>query len=337
MSYQAYLKTGLWIGFVCGATLLSGCSSQLKYDSRNLPGDDSSKTQSLKKDPITHKTPCPSTYRVKAGDTLSEIAFRCDVEMQKIARVNDLLPPYIIYINQALEIPYALVDNTSLPTKDESAIKNELNNSGSLEKQTEEKTVSKSAPSSEEKTQVREQLKPTVISQAKPAAEPPAIPQTKQSQIIKSEQKNATARTAPVSTAKAIDKPSNKNIYRDVKWQWPMHSGLAYKFRRDRAGLSVLEIYGVPGQTVSAVAPGKVVYAGNGIANYGWMLVIKHANDFMSIYAHNSSLLVAEGDVVDIGDQVALLGATGDTKRPKLYLEARYQGRKYDIKKKLRK
>ena len=115
-----------------------------------------------------------------------------------------------------------------------------------------------------------------------------------------------------------------------------MHKGIDYRFKRDKAGLSVLEIYGIPGQKVKSVAPGKVVYAGNGIANYGWMLVVKHAKDYMSIYAHNSALLVEEGDYVEAGDVIASLGATGTTDRPKLYLEARYQGRKIDIKKKLK-
>jgi murein DD-endopeptidase MepM/ murein hydrolase activator NlpD len=135
------------------------------------------------------------------------------------------------------------------------------------------------------------------------------------------------------NTAVSQPKPTVKSS----KWQWPMQAKIDHRFIRDSAGLSVLEMYGLPGQAVASVAPGNVVYAGDGIVNYGWMIVIKHDDDYMSIYAHNRSLLVEEGDRVKRGQQIATLGATGNTAKPKLYLEARYQGRKIDIRKVLQK
>ena len=136
-----------------------------------------------------------------------------------------------------------------------------------------------------------------------------------------------------IAAASSHSKPKSKLS----SWQWPMSSNLEHRFIRDSSGLSVLEIYGFPGQEIKTVGPGKVVYAGNGIVNYGWMIVIKHDDDYMSIYAHNSALLVKEGDRVKPGQEIATLGATGNANKPKLYLEARYQGRKIDILKILKK
>ncbi|MGE4500578.1 MAG: M23 family metallopeptidase [Hydrogenovibrio sp.] len=82
-----------------------------------------------------------------------------------------------------------------------------------------------------------------------------------------------------------------------------------------------------------AVAAGKVVYAGNGIRQYGNMVVIKHDTEHLTVYAHNDSLQVKEGQRVKKGQLIATLGQTGSVKKPELYVEARYRGRKIDIKK----
>ena len=285
--------------------LVSGCSSQYKYQPRDASSISASDRTSL----------CKSPRTVRSGDTLSDIAHQCNLDMREVARLNNLLPPYIIYINQSLVLPVSgQAKNTNLAStpveKPVSTVTKPVANNQSEPKAPAPKVVKKVAPpKSEPKKTVKASSQTQPVKPAKPKATAKAISRT------------------PYSTQ------SSKN---SNEWIWPMNKGLAYKYRRDNAGLSVLEIYGVPGQEVKAVASGKVVYAGNGIANYGWMLVIKHDQDYMSIYAHNSILLVEEGQEVQRGEEVALMGGTGQTDRPKLYLEARHQGRKMDIKKKLK-
>lgn len=281
--------------------LLGGCSSPLKYEPRDTK---SKAVKNTSKTTDGNSKLCRTPYVVKRGDTLSEIAYRCNVDMKALAKRNDLLPPYIIYIKQELMLPVQKVSKVQIADKDVA----------------------------QNKKVVKEQISKQEV---KPAtkADNQKVVQNKQQKSLPVT-KTATARA--LEKSEKVKSPSKKVSTASKKWQWPMHKGLAYKYRRDNAGLSVLEIYGVPGQKVHAVAPGKVVYAGNGILNYGWMLVIKHANDYMSIYAHNSALMVKEGDQVNTGQQVATMGATGNTNRPKLYVEARYQGRKTDIKKVLK-
>jgi murein DD-endopeptidase MepM/ murein hydrolase activator NlpD len=127
-----------------------------------------------------------------------------------------------------------------------------------------------------------------------------------------------------------VQKPLQKAVKQQA-WLWPVHKSLPYRFIRDDAGLSIIEIYGVAGQEVKAVSGGSVVYSGEGITEFGKMVVIKHDDEHMSVYAHNSDLLVQEGDRVQAGQQIATLGATGNASQPKLYLEARFKGRKIDI------
>ena len=273
--------------------LIVSCSSPTKYSARDSV---SNKVTPAKAKSSTYA--CKSPYKVKSGDTLSEIAHKCDSSVKAIAKENHLLPPYIIYVKQELVLPIK--------------------------------------QSSDENEIIKPRL--TATKTQKDVQKVSTDSSIKLSEKVSQNNRSTSSKPKEV-TAKAISRPEPKvssskpKVTKNQPWVWPMHKGLSYRFLRDHAGLSVLEIYGVPGQKVKAVAPGKVVYSGNGIINYGWMLVIKHDNDYMSIYAHNSSLLVKEGDIIKAGQNVAIMGGTGNTKRPKLYLEARYQGRKADIKK----
>lgn len=282
--------------------LLVGCSSPTKYEPRDDFSQKVSKAEVLEKSESSSKS-CQSPYVVKSGDTLSGISFKCDIKMSAIADLNHLLPPYIIYVKQELVLPINQEQAAVSFPEIKPSIKDPI--------ETQHKIIKEDGVSSDSKSTIKPILK---VIKTKPEAS------------------DVTATALDNSPASKVKNTKTKNN----KWQWPMHKGLSYRYIRDSAGLSVLEVYGVPGQDVKAVAPGKVVYAGNGIINYGWMLVIKHNNDYMSIYAHNSALLVKEGDEVNAGDVVASMGATGNTSRPKLYVEARFQGRKTDIKKVLK-
>jgi lipoprotein NlpD len=71
------------------------------------------------------------------------------------------------------------------------------------------------------------------------------------------------------------------------------------------------------------------VYAGGGLRGYGNMVIIKHNNAYLSAYAHNSKLLVKEGDVVKKGEKIAEMGNT-DTDHVKLHFEVRKFGKPVD-------
>lgn len=77
------------------------------------------------------------------------------------------------------------------------------------------------------------------------------------------------------------------------------------------------------GTPVYAAADGQVAYAGNRIRGYGNMVVIRHAGDLMTVYAHNSMLLVSQGQPVRAGDRIALVGQSGRATGPHLHFEVR--------------
>lgn len=85
-------------------------------------------------------------------------------------------------------------------------------------------------------------------------------------------------------------------------------------------GVNILAEAGAP---VVAAENGVVVYAGDEIPGYGYMLLISHAGGFTTAYAHNERLLVDVGEVVRRGQQVATVGATGGVGAPQLHFELR--------------
>jgi murein DD-endopeptidase MepM/ murein hydrolase activator NlpD len=77
------------------------------------------------------------------------------------------------------------------------------------------------------------------------------------------------------------------------------------------------------GTPVYAAADGEVVYAGDAIRGYGNLLVLQHEGDLLTVYAHNSELLVKAGDRVTVGQRIALVGQSGRATGPHLHFEVR--------------
>ncbi|MGY4514835.1 peptidoglycan DD-metalloendopeptidase family protein [Lysobacter sp. HA18] len=83
------------------------------------------------------------------------------------------------------------------------------------------------------------------------------------------------------------------------------------------------------GTAVHAVADGTVVYS-EWMTGYGQLLIIDHGNGYMSLYAHNDSLLRQTGASVHRGDNIATVGTSGGQGRPSLYFELRRNGQPVD-------
>ena len=83
------------------------------------------------------------------------------------------------------------------------------------------------------------------------------------------------------------------------------------------------------GQSVVAAAPGQVIFSGAGIRGLGKLIVIKHNEQFLSVYAHNRELLVKEGQAVKRGQKIAEMGNT-DADQVKLHFEIRRLGKPVD-------
>lgn len=110
------------------------------------------------------------------------------------------------------------------------------------------------------------------------------------------------------------------------KWQWPAAGRVLQTFRANDTARKGIEITGKLGQAVKAAASGTVVYSGNGLINYGNLVIIKHSHSFLSAYAYNRSLLVKEGESVKQGQSIARMGKANSAKA-QLHFEIRRNGK----------
>ena len=101
---------------------------------------------------------------------------------------------------------------------------------------------------------------------------------------------------------------------------WPVKGKVLAEFAEPRR--KGIDIDGKPGDPIVASAPGHVTYIGSGIPGMGKLVVLKHDNGFITVYAHNRNILVKEKQAVARGQKIAELGST-DAERPKLHFQIR--------------
>lgn len=124
-------------------------------------------------------------------------------------------------------------------------------------------------------------------------------------------------------------KPSAVKWADSGRWKWPASGQVVTKYNVSN-GRKGIDISGVHGQSVFSARSGKVVYSGNGIRGYGNLLIVKHNEEYLSAYAHNSRLLVAEGQQVKEGQKIAEIGSSGTAQEAKLHFEIRRGGQPVD-------
>lgn len=113
------------------------------------------------------------------------------------------------------------------------------------------------------------------------------------------------------------------------RWSWPVKGKLIGKFSAKEQGNKGIKISGHRGDVIKAAASGRVVYAGSALRGYGYLVIIKHSDDYLSAYAHADKILVREKQSVKAGQAVATMGSSG-TDRVMLHFEIRYHGKSVD-------
>jgi len=106
---------------------------------------------------------------------------------------------------------------------------------------------------------------------------------------------------------------------------WPVQGKVISKFGATADGLrnDGINISAPTGAPVVAAADGVVAYAGNELRGFGNMILIRHADGWVTAYAHNDSLAVKKGDSVKRGQTIARVGQTGNVTAPQLHFEIR--------------
>jgi murein DD-endopeptidase MepM/ murein hydrolase activator NlpD len=164
--------------------------------------------------------------------------------------------------------------------------------------------------------------RPTPIQTPAPQlAQPRTIPVDRVSSIPAQNARMATQEPEKVESVVAAAEPAGGM----PSFRWPVKGRVIAGFgpktggaQNDGINLAVPE-----GTPVKAADDGVVAYAGNELKGYGNLVLIRHANGFVSAYAHASELLVKRGDTIKRGQVIANAGQTGNVTSPQLHFEIR--------------
>jgi lipoprotein NlpD len=147
----------------------------------------------------------------------------------------------------------------------------------------------------------------------------------KQSMITKSKAKKVEPkvedRTSSVAKKPITSQPQKKISAQKLRWQRPVKGKVVESYNPKDLRKGVV-IQAVSGASVKSASQGVVVYAGDGLRDYGKLVIIKHSDYLLSAYGHNQKLLVKEGQVVDGSKVISKLGSNG-----RLYFEIRKDGK----------
>lgn len=244
-------------------------------------------------------------YKVQPDETLYSIAWRFGLDYRELAANNNLTPPYHLRAGQIISVsPENNHENavSSSSTFVEVESDNSPVNAVNIT-QSHGAFVSNSANNPPNQALVEN---PPIMTQPSKAVHPIPV---------------AAVVPAPIEA----DSPQGP-VH---AWVWPAHGRIINHFSDNSEFNKGIDIAGKMGQPVLASAAGKVVYCGSGLHGYGQLIIIKHNDEYLSAYAHNSKLLVHEGQVVKSGQQIALMGDT-EAQQVMLHFEIRCAGKPVD-------
>jgi len=255
----------------------------------------------------------PGTHIVKRGETLYGIALDHGLDYRELAQWNGITNPNVIRVGDELRLSGSASPSASVSAQDGVQVK-PITVAGAVE----------SRPLGPEPQPPRQ-------SQPPPAK---AVKKTDEITISRIEPRNRQLKPEPVAPVAKVEPappmPRTGSQADDpdrIDWSWPVDGKVVATFVDP--GNKGVDIAAGLGDPVLASAPGRVVYSGSGLRGYGKLIIIKHNPTYLSAYAHNSQILVKEGQNVTKGQKIGEVGAT-DTDSPKLHFEIRRLGKPVD-------
>jgi murein DD-endopeptidase MepM/ murein hydrolase activator NlpD len=252
-----------------------------------------------------------STYKVEKGDTPHGIAEKLGVDEKALIAANNLNPNNL-KIGRVLTVP----DQSAAPdmAANEPAPPASSTNPAVRVVKTETILAPGSSLAEEEAQSVGQDAA------AKPDPKPAEVAASSE---ITGEDKPKAASAGDLPTPD----PMSGNSFR-----WPVKGRVIAQFgaRPDGGHNDGIDVAVPQGTSVQAAENGVVAYAGNELKGYGNLVLIRHANNWVSAYANNEELLVKRGEKVRRGQIIAKAGATGAVSQPQVHFELRKGSRPVD-------
>lgn len=224
----------------------------------------------------------PRTHTVGPNEGLYDIATRYQIPVRALIDQNGLEPPYALAPGRVLDLPPPRLHTVARGETFEDVAQRYDVDVRSLA------LLNRMQPPYEVRPGQRIVL-PAMAQDYGPPAPSPAAP-------------------SPPTSAQAGEAPA---VHR---FAWPLRGEVVTRFGAQPGGARSdgIEIAGREGEAVKAAAEGDVVYAGADIEGLGDLVLIRHADNYVTAYAYNRRALVREGERVRAGQSIAELGARPD-------------------------
>lgn len=265
-----------------------------------------------------------SSYTVRSGDSLRLIAVRTGAGSEAIARANNLAPPYVIQPGQRLTIPggrYHLVreGETGIAIAQAYGVDwsriialNDLDQPYVLRAGM-RLQIPEAGPETIEERAARFHLDlgvDDIVTGGQPALADNARP------------------AKPVASSKGVPSPTTaiaEPAHLKGGFRWPVRGTVVKHFGPGASGERNDGIkIAVPIDTpILAAADGVVAYVGDAIPALGGLVILRHGDNWTTVYGHASQLLVQRGQAVKKGQVIALSGSSGFADRPEVHFEIR--------------
>jgi murein DD-endopeptidase MepM/ murein hydrolase activator NlpD len=167
-----------------------------------------------------------------------------------------------------------------------------------------------------------------------PAQQTPAVAQPQQQnsvpRVVQVPPRVINAAPEPAKATPAVAQPLADGGA--TKFRWPVKGRVLAGFgkRPDGSHNDGVNVAVPQGTEITAAEAGKVAYAGNELKGYGNLVLIRHANGWVSAYAHADQILVRPNDEVRRGQVIARAGKTGAVDQPQVHFELRQGSRPVD-------
>ena len=312
--------------------------------------------------PVAPSAPAPATVTVKPGDTVYAIARAYDLTPAELITANDLSAPYTLSLGQTLRLPVPA--EATRVANPERVLPQRAPAPTPVAGAPAGTTAAPQLTARIERIEERDKLDalyavrpgdtlfglsrrfgvpvaqladanglrapyalalgqrivvPAVVPATPIEARPAAIAEAPAAPIT-------PAPSAPASVSEVRPEAFLVDRTAVSRFAWPLKGAILARYgetvdgqRND--GINIAAPEGTP---IRAAASGEVVYRGDELAGYGNLLLVKHADGWVSAYAHTGDILVAKGDQVTKGQVVARVGASGAVDSPQLHFELRH-------------
>lgn len=265
-------------------------------------------------------------YVVASGDTLFAIARRFNVSASAIAGENEMSMDDPLRVGRQLRLPAGYKDRGPVTTTTRVAIPAPASAAPPPAP-----VVREAPPAPVSQPAASPPPAPVATPAPAPRAAPPApvatpAPTPAPAPVVRAPPPAATAPAATPAPAALSATDAQISQLGRGRFTWPVQGDVLSEFGPKAAGQrnDGLNIRARAGDTVRASAAGDVVYAGDQVPGFGNLVLVKHADGWVTAYGHLARIDVKMQEKITQGQQIGQAGSTGGVSEPQVHFEVRY-------------